>query len=102
MQRERIKANLDRDSAKAERDQGNLERDQAILERDQAWCDLDMLNAEYQQDQRVQENEANCEQLKTELEKIQTTRIRQAKGKRDQDYKTSSCRLKAGVTHGGG
>ena len=70
-QRERIKANLDRDSAKLERDQANLERDQAILERDQARRDLDILKSEYQQEQRVRENEANCEQLKSELEKIQ-------------------------------
>ena len=70
-QREKNKANLDRDSAKLERDQANLEGDQAILERDQAQRDLDMLKAEYQQEQRVRENEANCEQLKSELEKIQ-------------------------------
>ena len=30
-----------------------------------------MLKAEYQQEQRVRENEANCEHLKSELEKIQ-------------------------------
>ena len=70
-QREKNKANLDRDSAKLERDQAKLERDQAILERDQARRDLDMLKAEYQPEQRVRENEANCEQLKSELEKIQ-------------------------------
>ena len=70
-QREKNKANLDRDSAKLERDQANLEGDQAILERDQAQRDLEMLKAEYQQEQRVRENEANCEQLKSELEKIQ-------------------------------
>ena len=70
-QREKNKANLDRDSAKLERDQVNLERDQAILQRDQARCDLDMLKAEYQQEQRVRENEAICEQLKSELEKMQ-------------------------------
>ena len=71
MQRERNKAILDRVSAKLERDQANLERDQAILEKDQARRDLDMLKAEYQQEQRVRENEANCKQLKSELEKIQ-------------------------------
>ena len=70
-QREKNKANLDRDSAKLERNQVNLERDQAILERDQARRDLDLLRAEYQQEQRVRENAANCEQLKSELEKIQ-------------------------------
>ena len=63
--------NLDRDSAKLERNQANLERDQAILERDQARRDLDMLKAEDQQEQRVRENAANCEQLKSELERIQ-------------------------------
>ena len=70
-QREKNKANLDRDSAKLERNQANLERDQAILERDQARRDLDMLKAEHQQEQRVRENAANCEQLKSELERIQ-------------------------------
>ena len=30
-----------------------------------------MLKAEYQQEQRVRENAANCEQLQSELEKIQ-------------------------------
>ena len=63
-QREKNKANLDRDSAKLERNQASLERDQAILERDQARRDLDMLRAEHQQEQRVRENAANCEQLK--------------------------------------
>ena len=70
-QREKDKANLDRDSAKLEGNQANLERDQAILERDQARRDLDMLRAEYQQEPRVQENAANCEHLKSELERIQ-------------------------------
>ena len=42
-----------------------------ILERDQARRDLNMIRAEYQQEQRVRENEANCEQLKSEMEKIQ-------------------------------
>ena len=70
-QREKNKANLDRDSAKLERKQANLERDQAILERDQAHRDLEMLRAEYQQEQRVRENAANCEQFKSELERIQ-------------------------------
>ena len=63
--------NLDRDSAKLERNQANLERDQAILERDHARRDLDMLKAEDQQEQRVRENAANCEQLKSELDRIQ-------------------------------
>ena len=70
-QREKNKANLDRDSAKLEKNQANLERNQAILEREQARGDLDMFKAEYQQEQRVRENAGNCEQLKSELEKIQ-------------------------------
>ena len=70
-QREKNKANLDRDSAKLERNQANLESDQAILERDQARRDLEMLRAEHQQEQRVRETAANCEQLKSELERIQ-------------------------------
>ena len=30
-----------------------------------------MIRAEYQQEQKVRENEANCEQLKSEIEKIE-------------------------------
>ena len=70
-QRKRKKANLDRGQAKLERDQANLERDQAVVEKDQARRELDMLKAEHQQEQKVRENAANCEQLKSELERIQ-------------------------------
>ena len=70
-QRERDNANLDSDGAKLERDQANLERDQVILERDEAWSDLSMLRAEYLPEQRVREHEAICEQLKSEMEKLQ-------------------------------
>ena len=70
-QRERNMANLDRDQAKLERDQAKLERDQAVVEKDQARRELDMLRAEHLQEQRVRENAANCEQLKSELERIQ-------------------------------
>ena len=70
-QRERIKANLDRDQAKLERDQANLERGQAVVEKDQARRELDMLKAEHLQEQRMRENAAKCEQLKSELERIQ-------------------------------
>ena len=70
-QRERNKANLDQDQAKLERNQANLERDQAVIEKDQARRELDMLKAEHQYEQRVRENAANCEQLKSELERIQ-------------------------------
>ena len=78
-QREKNKANLDRDSAKLERNQANLERDQAILDGDQARRDLDMLKAEHQQEQRVRENAANCEQLKSELERIPGRRNEQSR-----------------------
>ena len=70
-QRERNKANLDRDQAKLDRDQAKLEKDQAVIERDQTRRMLETLRAEYQQEQRVRENVANCEQLKSELERIQ-------------------------------
>ena len=70
-QKERNKANLDRDQAKLERNQANLERDQAIIEKDQARRELDILKAEHQQEQKVRENAENCEQLKSELERIQ-------------------------------
>ena len=70
-QRERNKANLDRDQAKLERDEAKLETDQVVVEKDQARRELDMLKAEHLQEQRVRENAANCEQLKSELERIQ-------------------------------
>ena len=70
-QRERDKSNLDRDGAKLERDQANLKRDKAILERVHAMRDLSMIRAEYQQAQKVRENEGNCEQIKSEIEKVQ-------------------------------
>ena len=70
-QRERNKANLDRDQAKLERDQANLEPDLAVVEKDQARRELDMLKAAHLQEQRVRENAANCEQLKSDLERIQ-------------------------------
>ena len=70
-QRERNKANLDRDQAKLDRDQAQLERDQAVIEPDQTRRMLEMLRAEHQQELRVRENAANCEQLKSEMERIQ-------------------------------
>ena len=70
-QRERNKANLDRDQAKLDRDQAQLERDQAVIERDQTLRMLEMLRVEHQQELRVRENAANCEQLKSEMERIQ-------------------------------
>ena len=63
-QRDRNKANLDRDQAKLDREKAQLERDQAVIERDQTLRLLEMLRAEHQQELRVRENAANCEQLK--------------------------------------
>ena len=70
-QRERNKANLDRDQAKLDREKAQLERDQAVIERDQTLRLLEMLRAEHQQELRVRENAANCEQLKSEMERIE-------------------------------
>ena len=70
-QRVRNKANLDRDQAKLDRDQAQLDRDQAVTERYQTRRMLEMLRAEHQQELRVRENAANCEQLKSEMERIQ-------------------------------
>ena len=80
-QMERDKSNLGRNGSKLERDQANLERDQAILERDQARRDLSVIRAEYKQAQNVRENEANCEQIKSEIEKIQRRQREFAKQK---------------------
>ena len=70
-QRERNKANLDRDQAKLDREKAQLVRDQAVNERDQTLRLLEMLRAEHQQELRVRENAANCEQLKSEMERIE-------------------------------
>ena len=70
-QRERNKANLALDQAKLDREKAQLERDQAVNERDQTLRLLEMLRAEHQQELRVRENAANCEQLKSELERIE-------------------------------
>ena len=70
-QKERNKANLDRDQAELDREKVQLERDQAVKERDQTLRLLEMLKVEHQQELRVRENAANCEQLKSELERIE-------------------------------
>ena len=46
-----------------------------------------MIRAEYQQEQKLRENEANCEQLKSEMEKIQR---RQREFARQKEKGTSS------------
>ena len=70
-QRERNKANLDRYQARLDREKTQLERNQAVIERDQTRRLLEMLRAEHQQELRVRENAANCEQLKSEMERIE-------------------------------
>ena len=79
---------------KLERNQANLERDQAIIERDQARPDIDMLKTEYQQERWVRENAAKCEQLKSELEKIQRRKreLDRQKGARTTERATASSR----------
>ena len=80
-QREREKAILDRDQATLERDQAKLDREQAILERDKAILDRDLLMAERVQEQRLQESVANCDQIKSELERLQRRQQAVAIGK---------------------
>ena len=70
-QRERDKAILDRDQATLERDQAKLDREQEKLEQDKAILDRDLLMAERVKEQRLQESVANCDQIKTELERLQ-------------------------------
>ena len=57
--RERDKANLDRDQAVLDRDQAKLDRDQAIIEWDKAILYRDLLMAEREHEQRLQESVAN-------------------------------------------
>ena len=80
-QRERDKAILDRDQAALERDQAKLDREQATLERDKAILDRDLLMAERVQEQRLQESVANCDQIKSELERLQRRQQAVASGK---------------------
>ena len=57
--------------AQRERDKANLDRDGAILEREQANLHLNLIKAEHEQAQRLRENTAICEQIRSEIEKIQ-------------------------------
>ena len=62
---------LERAQAALDRDQAKLDRDQAILERNKAILDRDLLMAEREQEQRLQKSVANCDQIKSELERLQ-------------------------------
>ena len=77
-QKERNKANLDRDQAK-------LGWEKAVIERDQTQRLLEMLRAEQQQAKRVRENAANCEQLKQVLKRDQAKLERIQRQQRELD-----------------
>ena len=80
-QRKREKANLERDQAVLDRDQAKLDRDQTIFERNKAILDRDLLMAEREQEQRLQESVANCDQIKSEIERLQRRQQAVASGK---------------------
>ena len=63
------------------RDQAKLDSDQAILERNKAIHDRDLLMAEREQEQRLQESVANCDQIKSEIERLQRRQQAVASGK---------------------
>ena len=83
-QREWEKANLERDQAVLGRDPAKLDRDQATHERNKAILDWDLLMAEREQEQRLQESVANCDQMKSEIEQLQ--RRQQAAVSCKEDY----------------
>ena len=67
-QSQRDKANLERNQAVLDRDQAKLDRDQALVEQNKAIRDRDLLMAEREQEHRLQESVANCNQIKSEIE----------------------------------
>ena len=71
IKRELKRAQGERDKANLDRDQAILERDQAILKQDNAIIDRDLLRAQREQEQRLQESVANCDQIKSEIERLQ-------------------------------
>ena len=70
-QRERHKANLVRDQAVLDRDQAKLDREQEILDGDKANLEQDLLMAEREQEQGLEESVTNCDQIKSEVERLQ-------------------------------
>ena len=64
IQKERDQANLDRDKA-------TIDRDQAVLEKDKVILEMDLLRAERDRAQNEQESTTNCDQIKSELERLQ-------------------------------
>ena len=75
MKKELERAQRERDNANLERHQAfldsKLDRDEAILERDKAILDRDLLREEREQEQRIQESVANCDQIKSEIKRLQ-------------------------------
>ena len=69
-QRERDKTNLERDQAVLDRDQAKLDRDQALLERNKAILDRDLLMADREQEHRLEESVAKCDQIKSEIVRL--------------------------------
>ena len=55
------RAQRERDQANLERDPANLDRDQVKLDREKVILDLDLLKAEREQAQKLQESVANCD-----------------------------------------
>ena len=74
-----LKRELER--AQKDRDRDNLDRDQAILERYKAILDRDLLMAEWEQEQRHQKSVANCDQMKSEIERLRRRQQVVASGK---------------------
>ena len=79
--RSRDKAILDRDQAALERDQAKLDHEQATLKRDKVILDRDLLMTERVQKQRLQESVADCDQKKSEPERLQRRQQAVASGK---------------------
>ena len=63
-----LKRELER--AQRERDHANLDRDQAVLETDKVILERDLLRAKRDQAQKLHESTANCDRIKSELERL--------------------------------
>ena len=70
--KERDQAPLDGNQPSHEKDKTALDRDQAVLERDKVILERHLLIAELKQTRRVHKSTANSDQLKSELERLQT------------------------------
>ena len=75
-----MKRELER--ARRERGKANLDRDKAKHERDKAIFDRDLLRAERRQEQRLRESVAKCDQIKSEIARLQRKQQAVASGKK--------------------